>query len=106
MTVFLVAFFSASQDIALDAFAVEHEKKRIRQRERSARRFLPGGPCSWRRVAIAAAAYAPWSVVFSSLAAMFLIFIPITLLNKEPAETAPRPASLADAIVKPLASFF
>ncbi len=107
MTVFLVAFFSASQDIALDAFAVESMKKSEYGSVNGLRvafyrvAMLVGGG-----VAIAAAAYAPWSVVFSSLAAMFLIFIPITLLNKEPAETAPRPASLADAIVKPLASFF
>ncbi len=77
---FLVAFFSATQDIAYDAYAVEA----IRPEEQGP---VSGLRIAWYRVGMLVAGAAtvslsdwlPWPVLFLGLGAIFVAFVPVTL---------------------------
>lgn len=103
----LVTFLSATQDIALDAYAVEvlHPGER--------------GPASglrqaWYRVGmlVAGAAilslsdYVAWSVLFLALAVLFVAFVPVTLAAPEPESPPAPPRTLVGAVVEPFVHFF
>ena len=102
-----LAFFSATQDIALNAYAVEIlEPDEV-------------GPASglrilWYRVgmllsgalAIFASEWVPWPLVFSGLGALFLLFMLLTLSAPSPRFAPAAPASLAVAVFEPLRSYF
>lgn len=102
-----VAFFSATQDIALDAYAVEvlHKDEQ--------------GPVSGLRIffyrigmlvagafAVSATDWLPWPVVFLVLGAVFAAFTLLVLAAPEPDRPAAPPRSLAKAVVEPLRSYF
>jgi MFS transporter, PAT family, beta-lactamase induction signal transducer AmpG len=102
-----LAFFSATQDIALDAYAVEvlHEDEQ--------------GPVSGLRIffyrigmllagafAVSASDWLPWSVVFLALGAVFAGFTLLVLAAPEPDRPAAPPRSLGRAVVEPLRSYF
>jgi PAT family beta-lactamase induction signal transducer AmpG len=103
----LVAFFSATQDIALDAYAVEVlEPDEV-------------GPASglrimWYRIgmlvagalAIFASEWIPWPWVFAGLGAVFLLLALLTLAAPAPRAAAPPPRSFGAAVVEPFRSFF
>ncbi len=102
---FVVA--AATQDIALDAYAVEV----LRPDE--------VGPASglriaWYRigmlgasaVAVFASQWVPWPVVFGALAVAFLLFTGLTLAAPEPERPAAPPRSLGSAVWEPFASYF
>lgn len=103
----LVAFLSATQDIALDAYAVEvlHKDEQ--------------GPVSGLRIffyrigmllagafAVSATDWLGWPLVFLLLGAVFAAFTLLVLAAPEPDRPAARPRSLADAVVDPLKSYF
>ncbi|HET6922905.1 MAG TPA: MFS transporter [Anaeromyxobacteraceae bacterium] len=98
---------AATQDIALDAYAVEV----LRPDE--------VGPASglriaWYRigmlgssaVAVFASEWVPWPVVFAALGVAFLLFTGLTLAAPEPEHPAAPPRSLASAVWEPLAGYF
>ena len=98
---------AATQDIALDAYAVEV----LRPDE--------VGPASglrimWYRigmlgssaVAVFASQWVSWPVVFGGLGIAFLLFTGLTLAAPEPEQPAAPPRSLASAVWQPLASYF
>jgi PAT family beta-lactamase induction signal transducer AmpG len=102
-----VAFFSASQDIVLDAYrrellpdaelglgnAIHVNAYRIAG-------LVPGS------LALILADLWPWHWVFPSVAAFMLLGIGLTLLVAEPAHAAPPPRTLRDAVVEPFREFF
>jgi MFS transporter, PAT family, beta-lactamase induction signal transducer AmpG len=102
-----VAFFSATQDIALDAYAVEvlHEDEQ--------------GPVSGLRIlfyrigmllagafAVSATDWLPWPAVFLGLGAVFAGFTLLVLAAPEPDRPAVAPRTLTKAVVEPLRSYF
>jgi MFS transporter, PAT family, beta-lactamase induction signal transducer AmpG len=104
---FLVAFFSATQDIALDAYAVE-------LLEPAEREPASGLRIMWYRVGmlVAGAAvvslsdYLPWPALFLALGALFALFVLVTLASPEPARPSAPPRSLGSAVVEPIAHYF
>jgi PAT family beta-lactamase induction signal transducer AmpG len=103
----LFVFAAATQDIALDAYAVEV----LRPDE--------VGPASglriaWYRigmlgssaVAVFASQWVPWPVVFGALAVAFLLFTGLTLAASEPEQPAAPPRSLGSAVWEPFQSYF
>lgn len=105
--VLLFTILSATQDIALDAYAVE-----ILEIEEQ-------GPASglrimWYRigmlvsgaVAVFLSDFIPWPAVFAGLAVVFVGFVAVTLAGERPARPAPPPRSLGAAVWEPLASYF
>jgi PAT family beta-lactamase induction signal transducer AmpG len=102
-----VAFFSATQDIALDAYAVEvlHKDEQ--------------GPVSGLRIlfyrvgmllagafAVSASEWLPWPVVFLATGAAFAAFTLLVLAAPEPDRPAEPPRSLRKAVVEPLRTYF
>ncbi len=102
-----IAFLSATQDIALDAYAVEvlHKDEQ--------------GPVSGLRIlfyrigmlvagafAVSASDWVPWPVVFLGLGAVFAGFTLLVLAAPEPDRPAAPPRSLRQAVVEPLRSYF
>jgi PAT family beta-lactamase induction signal transducer AmpG len=104
---FLVAFFSATQDIAYDAYAVEA----IRPEEQGP---VSGLRIAWYRVGMLVAGAAtvslsdwlPWPVLFLGLGAIFVAFVPVTLAAPEPERPSAPPRSLSSAVVEPFRTFF
>ncbi len=102
----VVAFVSATQDIAIDAYAVE-SLSRDEVGPASGLRIL------WYRVgmllgaalAIAASEWVPWPWVFAALALLFAAFTLLTLAAPRPATEAPPPRSFGEAVVLPFRDF-
>jgi PAT family beta-lactamase induction signal transducer AmpG len=105
--VLVFTILSATQDIALDAYAVE-----ILEPEEQ-------GPASglrimWYRIgmlvsgalAVFLSDFLPWPVVFAGLAALYVLFVAVTVAGEAPARPAPPPRSLGAAVWEPLASYF
>jgi PAT family beta-lactamase induction signal transducer AmpG len=102
-----VAFFSATQDIALDAFAVE---------SLSADEVGPasGLRIMWYRIgmlmgsalAIFASEWIPWPWVFAGLGVLFASFTLLTLAAPSPRERVLAPRSFGEAVVEPFRDFF
>jgi PAT family beta-lactamase induction signal transducer AmpG len=102
-----IAFFSATQDIALDAYAVEvlHKDEQ--------------GPVSGLRIlfyrigmllagafAVSASEWLPWPLVFLVTGVAFAGFTLLVLAAPEPDRPAAAPRSLTQAVVEPLKTFF
>ncbi|HET8541908.1 MAG TPA: MFS transporter [Anaeromyxobacter sp.] len=102
-----ITFWSATQDIALDAYAVEVLEP-DEQGPASGLRVM------WYRIgmlvagalAIFAAQWLPWPAVFAILGALFLASIALTLWADEPARPAAPPRSLGAAVVEPFRTYF
>jgi MFS transporter, PAT family, beta-lactamase induction signal transducer AmpG len=98
---------SATQDIALDAYSVEVLEP-DEQGPASGLRVM------WYRIgmlvagalAIFAADWLPWPVVFALLGALFLASIGLTMAAEAPARPAAPPRSLGAAVVEPFRTFF
>lgn len=102
-----LAFLSATQDIALDAFrreilpdaelglgnAIHVNAYRIAG-------LVPGS------LSLILADHLPWSLVFAITAAFMLPGLAMTLLVREPAAAAGAPRTLRDAVVEPFHEFF
>jgi PAT family beta-lactamase induction signal transducer AmpG len=102
-----ITIWSATQDIALDAYAVE-----VLEPEEQ-------GPASGLRVmwyrlgmlvagalSIFAAQWLPWPVVFALIGALFLASIALTLRAVPPARPAAPPRSLTAAVIEPFRTYF
>lgn len=101
-----VAFFSASQDIVLDAYR---------------REILPDEELGWGNsvhvqayrisglvpgaLGLILADFMPWQTVFMIIGAFMAVGIALTLCVSEPATQPPRPASLKAAITEPFKEF-
>lgn len=103
----LVAFFSASQDIVLDAYRRELLPDNELGLGNSmyvngyrAAVFIPGG------LGLILGDYLPWSMVFMIIAAFMVIGIIKTLLIEEVEVEAEPPGTLNEAVVKPFKEFF
>jgi len=102
-----ITFWSATQDIALDAYAVEVLEP-AEQGPASGLRVM------WYRVgmlvagalAIFAAQWLPWPVVFALLGGLFLASMLLTLWAEEPVRPANPPRSLGAAVVEPFRTYF
>jgi PAT family beta-lactamase induction signal transducer AmpG len=105
--VLFITFWSATQDIALDAYAVEVLEP-AEQGPASGLRVM------WYRVgmlvagalAIFAAQWIPWPLVFALLGLLFLASMALTLWADEPARPSSRPRSLGAAVVEPFRTYF
>ena len=103
---FAIAFASASQDIAIDAYAVEVLRKEEQGAAVGARIALyraalavAGG------VAIDAAARVGWPAVNALLALVYVPMLVLTWKAPEPEERSPSPVSLREAIWEPFIGF-
>ncbi len=104
---FLVAFFSATQDIALDAYAVELLRPEERE-PASGLRIL------WYRIGMLVAGAAlvslsdwlPWPVLFLGVAGLFAAFVAVTFLSPEPERPTTAPRTLGKAVVEPIRHYF
>jgi PAT family beta-lactamase induction signal transducer AmpG len=102
-----LSFLSATQDIALDAYAVEV----LRTEEQAP---ASGLRVMWYRIgmlaggsaAVFASEWLPWPVVFAALGAVFLGFTGLTLAAEEPERPAAAPRTLASAVVEPFVTYF
>ncbi|HEY6004924.1 MAG TPA: MFS transporter [Anaeromyxobacter sp.] len=101
------AFFSATQDIAYDAYTVE-ALHRDEQGPVSGLRilFYRLGMLLASAVAIYASAWIPLPIVFLALAGIFVLFTLVVIASPEPDRPAEAPRSLARAVVDPLRSYF
>ncbi len=102
-----VAFLSATQDIAYDAYTVEF----LRTEEHGA---APGVRAIYYRlgmllagaVAVGLSDVLGWPLVFGLLGAVFLAFTAVVLASPEPERPAAPPRSLGKAVVEPFTQFF
>lgn len=103
----LIAFFSASQDLVIDAYRTDV----LSERETGA------GAAIWvtgYRVALLAtgalafvlADRMPWPMVYLALSALMAIGIGAAVWAPEPPQAEPSPATFADAVVLPFREFF
>lgn len=102
----IIAFFSASQDIAVDAYRTDVLQKL--EMGAGAAVFILG----YRIALLIAGALAliladriPWSSVYLFMAGTMVLGIFATLFAPEPTQISP-PASLTDAVVLPFSEFF
>jgi PAT family beta-lactamase induction signal transducer AmpG len=104
---FTVAFFSATQDIAYDAYAVEF----LRPEEhgpapglRSA--YYQLGMLLAGAAAVSASDALGWPTVFVLIGVCFVACVPLVLASPEPEQPPSPPRSLAVAVVEPFRSYF
>ncbi|HEB26850.1 MAG TPA: MFS transporter [Porticoccus sp.] len=102
-----LSFFSASQDVVLDAFRREILPdselglgNSIHVQAYRISGLVPGS------LALILADQMPWDVVFWIVAAFMLLGILMTLVVKEPAIAAGTPTNLTAAVVEPFKEFF
>ena len=102
----LVAFASASQDIAIDGYAVEVLEPAeqgpavgLRIAAYRAGMWLAGA------AAISVAAVWGWPTTFVVLGFLFLALVPVTVLAPEPSSVPPTPPSLRAALWEPFVGF-
>ncbi len=101
-----IAMAAASQDIAVDAYAVDVLKKEEQGAAVGARiglyrlaMFVAGG------TAISVAGRYSWPLVCVGLAALYLPMLAITILAPEPKNLPPGPKTLRDAVWQPFLGF-
>lgn len=102
-----VAFFSASQDIVLDAYRRELLPDNELGLGNSmyvngyrAAVFIPGG------LGLILGDYLPWSLVFMVIAGFMLVGLIKTLLIDEALKTIAPPSTISQAVVQPFVEFF
>ncbi|HEU0052005.1 MAG TPA: AmpG family muropeptide MFS transporter [Longimicrobium sp.] len=103
----LIAFFSASQDIAFDAYRVDA----LDDRELGAGASL--GVLGYRiallltgGAALVLADRMPWPTVYLLMGLLMVVGIGASLLAPEPVTRVGRPVSLGEAVIQPFAEFF
>jgi len=103
----MVAFLSATQDIAIDAFRREllHETEQglgsvIHVNAYKLASLIPGS------LSLILADFLPWSVVYPITALFMIPGILLSVLVKEPIYSANAPKTLRSAIVEPFRDFF
>ncbi len=103
----MVAFLSATQDIAIDAFRREllHETEQglgsvIHVNAYKLASLIPGS------LSLILADFLPWSMVYPITALFMIPGILLSLLVKEPIYSANAPKTLRSAIVEPFRDFF
>ena len=102
-----IAFFSATQDIALDAYAVEVLHKDEQGPVSGLRTlFYRLGMLLAGAVAVSASDWLTWPVVFLATGAVFVAFTVLVLAAPEPDRPAAPPRSLGKAVVEPLRTYF
>ena len=102
-----IAFFSASQDIVVDAYRADV----LRERELGAGAATTVVGYRIAMLISGAAAlilsdHLPWRFVYGLMAALMLLSASFTLFAPEPAEKVVPPGSLKEAVWGPLSSFF
>jgi PAT family beta-lactamase induction signal transducer AmpG len=107
VVVFIVALFSASQDIVIDAYRRElladdelGTGTSIFVNAYRLSGLVPGS------LALILADYQPWTVVFWVTGAFMLVGIVTTLTIREVSDDALAPHTLRDAVIKPFVEFF
>lgn len=103
----LIAFFSATQDIAVDAYSVDVLEEREMGAGASLKvmgyriaLILTGG------LALVMADRMPWGTVYIIMGAFMIVGVLGTLMAPEPVLREGPPATLADAVVKPFMEFY
>lgn len=102
----LVAFFSASQDIVVDAYRTELVP--AEERGISAGLYIMGYRLAMLvsgALALIMADHLPWKTVYLVMAATMIIGVLCTLFAPEPKVQAPPPKSLGEAIVMPFVEY-
>jgi PAT family beta-lactamase induction signal transducer AmpG len=106
LLVFAWVFVSATQDIAIDAYAVEFLRKEEQGAASGLRiMYYRIGMLLAGAVAVFASDFVPWPWVIAGLGACFLAFTGITLAAAEPEVPTSPPRTLAAAVWEPLAGF-
>lgn len=106
----LIAFFSATQDIAIDAYRIEILKD-DEQGAGAATTQLGYRIALWivDAVALLLPSFVPWSAVLLAIAALALVGIATTFLSEEPRSTLPPTPTagswLKEAVIRPFAEF-
>ncbi|HEY3197675.1 MAG TPA: AmpG family muropeptide MFS transporter [Nitrospirales bacterium] len=104
---FLTAFFSASQDIVVDAYRTDlAENEEIGP---AAALYITGyrfGMLTSGAVALILSDHLSWRVVYLLMAAAMLIGIIATLFAPEPVVAAKPPRTITEAVVLPFAEYF
>ncbi len=103
ITALIVVFFSASQDIVIDAYRADVSKPHERGLAAAANN-LGYRACAW--LAFAAALVMAdsfgWRLAFLVLAAVMAVFALVTWMAPEPEYHAPPPGSLRESVLAPL----
>jgi len=104
----LVAFFSATQDIAIDAYrtdVLETQETGVGASLYVAG-YRVGYPIFSSSLGFILSDYLPWSTIYMIMAAGMLIGVVATLMGPEPNVPVSHPSKLKDAIVLPFVEFF
>jgi PAT family beta-lactamase induction signal transducer AmpG len=103
----LVAFFSATQDIAVDAYRTDILERR--EMGAGAAVFVLGYRIALLvtgSLALILADRMPWPIVYLLISSLMVIGLVASILAPEPVCKADPPESLADAVILPFAEFF
>ena len=106
----LVAFFSATQDIAIDAYRIEILDD-DQQGAGAATTQLGYRIALWivDALALLLPSFVPWPVVLSTIAGLALVGVVTTFLAEEPRSSLPPPSTatnwLKEAVIRPFAEF-
>ncbi len=104
---FLEAFFSATQDLALDAYAVELHKPEEREPASGLRiMWYRVGMLVAGAVLVSLSGVMAWPVLFLGVAVLFVAFIGVTLASPEPEHPTVAPRTLGSAVVEPIRHYF
>ncbi len=102
----LLSFASATQDIAVDAYAVDVLRPEERGVAVGARNALARAGMFLGRIVNTAGPKLGWAPCFAALAALFVPLAAVTLRSPEPDTPAPPPRSLREAVWEPFVGFF
>jgi PAT family beta-lactamase induction signal transducer AmpG len=102
----LVSFASATQDIAVDAYAVEVLRAEERAVAVGARNALARTAMFLGRVLNTLGPKVGWAPSFAAVAALFLPLTVVTLRAPEPDVPPPPPRTLREAVWEPFVGFF
>lgn len=102
-----IALASATQDIAMDAYAVELMSKDQQGPGNALRTvFYRVGMIVAGGAATAAAGLAPWAIVFGALAGLMLPSLVLAFTAPEPAGNSASPKTLKEAVFEPFKAFW
>jgi PAT family beta-lactamase induction signal transducer AmpG len=104
----LVAFFSATQDIAIDAYRTDvlNTEETGVGASLYVAGYRVGFPIFSSSLGFFLSDYVSWSTIYIVMASAMLIGVAATLMGPEPEIVASHPAKLKDAIILPFVEFF